>query len=54
MDKFYTREEVAKILRVHPRTILLWVHTGKLQATRVGRKWLIAKESVIKALENQG
>jgi excisionase family DNA binding protein len=36
MDEFLTAPEAAKILRVHPRTLLLWARTGRVTSVRLG------------------
>lgn len=36
MDEFYTINQVATVLKVHPLTIRRYVKTGKLKAYRVG------------------
>jgi len=41
MDKYLTIEEAAKILRVCEETTRRWARTGKIPASKVGRKWLI-------------
>ena len=33
----YTTGEVAKMLRVHPRTVQEWIRTGMLTAVRYGK-----------------
>lgn len=43
MDKLLTLKETAKILRVSERTIMRYLKSGKLKASKVG-KWRI-KES---------
>jgi excisionase family DNA binding protein len=35
--RLYTAREAAGILKVHERTVLRWVETGRLPARRVGR-----------------
>jgi len=41
--KFLTVEEVAKIMRVHVRTVRRWILAKKLPATKShGQKWLIS------------
>ena len=35
--KFYTVEEVAKMLKVKPKTVRLWLQKGKLQGIKIGR-----------------
>jgi excisionase family DNA binding protein len=41
---FFTLQEVADKLRVHPRTILRYIENNRLQAVRAGY-WRIPKES---------
>lgn len=43
MDKLLTLKETAKILRVSERTVMRYLKSGKLRASKVG-KWRI-KES---------
>src|SRR5689334_4934489 len=42
-----TIDEVAAIMRVHPRSVHRWVQAGQLTALRVGRKYRIAKADVL-------
>lgn len=46
--EFYTVEEVSKILRVSKRTVYRWVHGGKINCVRVGKKILIPVEDIKK------
>lgn len=39
----YDVESVAKILGVHNRTVLRFINSGKLKATKVGRQWRIKR-----------
>ena len=47
IDKLFTIEEVAKILRVSTRSVTRYIETGKLKASKIG-VWRI-KESDLKA-----
>jgi len=47
-EKFFTTEQVASILQVHPFTILKFIKAGKLQGIKIGRVYRI-KESAIDA-----
>ena len=38
-EGFYTLEEVAKLLKLHPRTLRRWIHQGKLEARRFGKQY---------------
>lgn len=41
MKKYYTVEEIAKILNMHNKTIQRYIREGKLKATKVGKSWRI-------------
>jgi len=43
IEKFFTVEEVADLLKVDPRTIRTTIHAGKLQAARVGRHFRVSE-----------
>ena len=45
-DQFYTIYEVADILKVHHTTIRRAIREHRLQATKIGTKWLIKKEII--------
>ena len=52
--EFLTKEEVAKFLRVHPRTIERWLMSGALKGYKLGTGktslWRIKKAEVEKFL----
>jgi excisionase family DNA binding protein len=39
-EQFLTTSEIAKILRVHQRTVQRWISSNQLKATKVGPKIL--------------
>jgi len=42
MDKnYYTVEEVAGLLSLHPKTIRRYIRAGQLEATRIGKSYVI-------------
>lgn len=45
-NKTYTLKECEDIFHVTRVTLLKWVNTGKLPATKVGQKWLVTNETV--------
>lgn len=47
-ENYYTIEEVAEKLAVHPKTIRRYIYSGKIQALKVGGQWRILES----ALEN--
>ena len=48
MENFFTTEQVANILQVHPFTILKFIKQGKLKGIKLGRVYRI-KESEVQA-----
>jgi len=50
MEKLFTLKETAKILRVSERTIMRYLKSGKLKASKVG-KWRIKQSDLEKFLK---
>ena len=50
MEKLFTLKETAKILRVSERTILRYLKSGKLKASKVG-KWRVKQSDLEKFLK---
>lgn len=46
IDDFYTIYEVADILKVHHTTIRRAIKSKRLNAFKIGTKWLIKKEDI--------
>lgn len=44
--KFYTMNEVCELLHVSRRTLLTYIQSGQLAATKAGGKWQISEEAV--------
>ena len=36
IEKLFTIDEIAKILRVHPRTVNRYIESGRLKASKLG------------------
>ena len=45
---FYTITEVAKRLKLHVKTVLIYVREGRLKATRIGKQYRVAKSDLEK------
>jgi len=44
MDQdFYTIAEVARLLKLHVKTVLIYVRDGRLKATRIGKQYRVAR-----------
>ena len=41
-EKFYTVEDISKMLGMHPKTIQRYIREGKLRAAKVGKAWRIS------------
>lgn len=53
-EQFLTTNEIAKILRVHQRTVQRWISSNRLKATKVGPKILrVRREDFNEFLEYQ-
>ena len=50
-EKYYTAEEIAKIFRVTPRTIVNMLNSGSLGGFKVGPSWRISQTNLDKYLE---
>jgi len=51
--KLYTVKEIADILQVTTRTIYSHISTGKIKASKVGRKFYIKEQELKRLLENE-
>ncbi len=40
--KFYTVEQIAEMLNIHPKTIQRYIREGKLRATKIGKAWRVS------------
>lgn len=52
-EKFYTTEQVANILQVHPFTILKFIKQGKLKGLKLGRVYRIKESDVNQFIEER-
>lgn len=48
---FYTTEEVADLLKVHPKTVREMIKSKRLQAIRVGQEYRITDEQIRQYIE---
>ena len=53
MEKYFTTEQVANILQVHPFTILKFIKSGKLKGIKLGRVYRIKESDVQEFLEER-
>lgn len=52
-EKIYTTEQVAKILQIHPLTVLNYIKLGKLKAVKLGRIYRIRESALQKFLDQE-
>jgi len=45
MERLYTLQEVADLLKVSTRTVLRYIKAGKLKATKIGQ-WRISENNI--------
>lgn len=53
VDRLYTTEQVAKLLQIHPLTVLKYINSGKLRAVKLGRVYRVTETSLQKFLEDE-
>jgi excisionase family DNA binding protein len=41
--RLYSIEDLSGILKLHPKTILRFIHEGKLVARKIGRAWMVSE-----------
>lgn len=46
MKKYYTVEQVAEVLTMHPKTIQKYIREGKLPAEKIGKGWRILENDL--------
>ena len=44
--EYFTPEEVAEMLKVHPLTVYRMIKDGRLRANRIGRSLRISRQSI--------
>jgi len=44
--KLYTISELSKILNLHEKTILRFIHEGKIVARKIGRMWMVSEDDL--------
>lgn len=52
-QKLYSIEDLAPILKLHPKTILRFIHEGKIRARKVGRTWMVQQDELNQYLQGE-
>lgn len=42
LEKYYTVEEIAALIKIHPKTIQRYIREGRLKANKVGKSWRVS------------
>jgi excisionase family DNA binding protein len=48
---YYTLEESAKLLKLHPQTLRRWIRQGRLRAKRFGKQFRLRLEDIEQAAQ---
>lgn len=51
--KMYKLLELEELLKVSRRTLLRYIYSGKLSATKVGRSWRVSQEELDRFLKDK-
>ncbi|QUI22378.1 helix-turn-helix domain-containing protein [Vallitalea pronyensis] len=54
IEKFYTVDQVADMIDMHPKTIRKFIREGKLKANKVGKQWRITGHDLSVFTEGTG
>ena len=52
-EKVFTPEQVGKVLQIHPLTVLRYIKSKKIKASRLGRVYRIREKSIDDFLDRQ-
>jgi excisionase family DNA binding protein len=53
MEKIYELPEIEKLLKVSNRTLLRYINSKKLIATKVGGKWIVTEDNLQKLIKGE-
>ena len=45
-SRLYSISELTNILKLHPKTILRFIHEGKIKARKIGRAWRVSESDL--------
>jgi excisionase family DNA binding protein len=54
MERYYTPEEIAELLKVSRETVYNWLRAGKLKGTKVFNFWRIPESELNRLLNREG
>jgi excisionase family DNA binding protein len=50
-ETYFTLDEAASILKLHPQTLRRWIRQGRLFARRVGKQFRLRREDIERAVQ---
>lgn len=50
-ETYYTVEEAARLLKLHPQTLRRWIHQGRLRTKRFGKQYRLRLEDLEQAAQ---
>lgn len=53
-EKFYTVDEIAALIKIHPKTLQRYIREGKLKANKVGKSWRVSGHDLSTFTEGSG
>ncbi len=42
LNKYYSVDEIAELLKIHPKTIQRYIREGRLKANKIGKSWRVS------------
>lgn len=52
-ETYYSVEQIAEMLKIHPKTVQRYIREGKLRATKIGKGWRISGHDLSLFIENE-
>lgn len=53
IEKYFSVEQISKMLSIHPKTIQRYIREGKLRASKIGKSWRITGHDLSVFTENE-
>jgi excisionase family DNA binding protein len=53
-EKYFTVDEIAELIKIHPKTLRRYIREGRLRATKVGKSWRVSGHDLSIFTEGSG
>ena len=53
-EKYYTVEQISKMLGIHPKTVQRYIREGRLRAAKIGKSWRVTGHDLSLFTESEG